>query len=338
MPYVQGETLRERIVRERRLPVRDALRIARDVADALACAHRGGVVHRDIKPENIFLSGGHALVGDFGIAKAISAATRTAAGTDGDVGLTQVGMSLGTPAYMSPEQGAGESELDGRTDIYSLGCVLYEMLAGRQPFTGPSAAAIIARRFVETPAQLRTIDGTIPLELERVVTRAMALEPTDRYATAESVLGALADVATERTPASDDKPSVAVLPFANLSANADDEYFSDGMTEEVINALSHLPDVRVAARTSSFVFKGQRVDLRTIAAQLSVKTILEGSVRRAANKVRISVQLISAADGLHLWSERYDGDLADVFALQDQIAQATKPASPKASVLCSATL
>lgn len=322
MPYVQGETLRERIVRERRLPVRDALRIARDVADALACAHRGGVVHRDIKPENIFLSGGHALVGDFGIAKAISASTRTAAGTDGDVGLTQVGMSLGTPAYMSPEQGAGESELDGRTDIYSLGCVLYEMLAGRQPFTGPSAAAIIARRFVETPAQLRTIDGTIPLELERVVTRAMALEPTDRYATAESVLGALAEVATERTTASDDKPSVAVLPFANLSANADDEYFSDGMTEEVINALSHLPDVRVAARTSSFVFKGQRVDLRTIAAQLSVKTILEGSVRRAANKVRISVQLISAADGLHLWSERYDGDLADVFALQDQIAQA----------------
>ena len=320
MPYVQGETLRDRLVREGRLPVGDALRIAREVADALACAHRGGVVHRDIKPENIFLSGGHALVGDFGIAKAISASTTRTEGPE--AGLTQVGMSLGTPAYMSPEQGAGESEFDGRTDIYSLGCVLYEMLAGQQPFTGPTAAAVIARRFVETPAQLRTIDSAIPIELEKIVARAMAREPADRHATAEILHAELHAVGSERTPLRDDTPSVAVLPFANLSGSADDEYFSDGMTEEVINALSHLPGVRVAARTSSFVFKGQRIDLRTIAAQLSVTTILEGSVRRAGNKVRISVQLISASDGLHLWSDRYDGDLADVFALQDQIAQA----------------
>jgi serine/threonine-protein kinase len=320
MPYVQGETLRDRLVREGRLPVADALRIARDVADALACAHRGGVVHRDIKPENIFLSAGHAVVGDFGIAKAISASATRLAGPD--AGLTQVGMSLGTPAYMSPEQGAGESEFDGRTDIYSLGCVLYEMLAGRQPFTGATAAAVIAKRFMETPAPLREIDGAIPVELETIVTRAMAREPTDRYATAEIVHAALAAIGSERAPPRDDKPSVAVLPFANLSGSADDEYFSDGMTEEVINALARLPDVRVAARTSSFMFKGQRIDLRAVASQLNVKTILEGSVRRAANKVRISAQLIGAADGLHLWSERYDGDLADVFALQDQIAHA----------------
>ena len=320
MPYVQGETLRERLVREGRLPMGEALRIARDVADALACAHRGGVVHRDIKPENIFLSAGHALVGDFGIAKAISASTTQIA--DCDVGLTQVGMSLGTPAYMSPEQGAGESEFDGRTDIYSLGCVLYEMLAGQQPFTGATAAAVIAKRFVETPRGLREIDAAIPEELETIVRRSMAREPADRYATAEVVLTALAAVGSARAGPRDETPSVAVLPFTNVSGSAGDEYFSDGMTEEVINALSHLPDVRVAARTSSFAFKGQYADLRTIAAQLNVKTILEGSVRRAAEKVRISVQLISATDGLHVWSERYDGDLADVFALQDRIAHA----------------
>ena len=252
MPYIEGDTLREKLVREGRLNASEALRIARDVADALACAHRAGVVHRDIKPENIFLSGGHALVGAFGLAKAISASTTRTAGAD--AGLTQVGMSLGTPAYMSPEQGAGESELDGRTDIYSLGCVLYEMLAGRQPFTGPTAAAVIAKRFMETPTMLREIDGTIPAELETIVTRSMAREPTDRYATAEIVHAALAAVGSARTSPRDDTPSVAVLPFTNLSGSTDDEYFADGMTEEVINALSHLPDVRVAARTSSFVF------------------------------------------------------------------------------------
>ena len=296
-------------MRERRLSVSDTLRIARDVADALACAHRAGVVHRDIKPENIFLSGGYALVGDFGIAKAISASTSRAEGSD--AGLTQIGTSLGTPAYMSPEQGAGESEFDGRTDIYSLGCVLYEMLAGRQPFSGPTAAAVIAKRFIETPRALREIDGAIPADLESVVTRSMAREPSERYASAELMLMALAAVGSAHTASRDDTLSVAVLPFTNLSGGVDDEYFTDGMTEEVINALSHLRDIRVAARTSSFVFKGQRLDLRTIATQLNVQTILEGSVRRAANQVRISVQLNSATDGLHLWSERYDGDLKD---------------------------
>ena len=325
MPFVQGESLRERIVREGRLPLEDALRIAAEVADALACAHRDGVVHRDVKPENVLLSAGHAMVADFGIAKAISVSKTKVGGRGGDPGLTQLGTSLGTPAYMSPEQAAGEPDLDGRTDIYSLGCVLYEMLAGCQPFTGPSAAAIIAKRFTETPALLRTIDTAIPVEAERLVARAMAREPSDRFATAEEVLQALAAASASRSGphrTDEDKPSVAVLPFANLSSNAEDEYFSDGMTDEVINALAHLPGIRVAARTSAFVFKGQRVDLRNIAQQLRVQTILEGSVRRAGSRVRISVQLVSAADGLHLWSERYDRELADVFALQDEIAQA----------------
>ncbi len=325
MPFVQGESLRERIVREGRLPLEDALRIASEVADALACAHHDGIVHRDIKPENVLLSAGHAVVADFGIAKAISMSKTKVGAPSGDPGLTQLGTSLGTPAYMSPEQAAGEQDLDGRTDIYSLGCVLYEMLAGRQPFIGPSAAAVIAKRFTETPAQLRTIDSAIPVEAERIVVRAMGREPSDRFATAEEMVHALAAASASRSGphrTGDDKPSVAVLPFANLSSNADDEYFSDGMTDEVINALAHLPGIRVAARTSAFVFKGQRVDLRNIAQQLCVQTILEGSVRRAGNRVRISVQLVGAADGLHLWSERYDRELADVFALQDEIAQA----------------
>lgn len=325
MPFVQGESLRERMVREGRVPIEAALRITSEVADALACAHSEGVIHRDIKPENVLLSAGHAVVADFGIAKAISVAKTTVGGGQEDSGLTQLGTSLGTPAYMSPEQAAGEEHLDGRTDIYSLGCVLYEMLAGRQPFTGASVAALIAKRFTETPVGLRTIDSAISIEAERIVARAMGREPSERFGTAgEMVRDLAAATASGSGPnrRADATPSVAVLPFANLSANADDEYFSDGITDEVINALAHVRGIRVAARTSAFVFKGQRVDLRNIAQQLCVQTILEGSVRRAGSRVRISVQLVSAADGLHLWSERYDRELADVFALQDEIAQA----------------
>jgi eukaryotic-like serine/threonine-protein kinase len=324
MPFVEGESLRERILRDGRLPIAESLRIASEVADALACAHRGGVVHRDIKPENILLSAGHAVVADFGIAKAIAVSrTRTPGPNDG-ASLTQVGTSLGTPAYMSPEQAVGEQDLDGRTDIYSLGCTLYEMLCGSQPFTGASAPAVIAKRFTQTPAPLRTVNSAIPAEVERLVARATQREPSDRFGTAEQLLAALSSAiaAPWGRPEMDDTPSVAVLPFANLSASADDEYFSDGMTDEVINTLSRVPGIRVAARTSSFAFKGQRVDLREIARQLGVQSILEGSVRRAGSRVRISVQLVGAADGLQVWSEKYDRELADVFALQDEIAVA----------------
>ncbi|MDB5937298.1 MAG: protein kinase [Massilia sp.] len=322
-PYVEGESLRERISREGRLPVTESLRIASEVADALVCAHRGGVVHRDIKPENILLSAGHAVVADFGIAKAIAASRTKTTGADG-MSLTQVGTSLGTPAYMSPEQAVGEQDLDGRTDIYSLGCTLYEMLSGNQPFTGASAPAVIAKRFTHTPTLLRAVNSAIPADVERLVARATEREPADRFATAEQLLTALSSTiaAPSGPPDVDDTPSVAVLPFANLSASADDEYFSDGMTDEVINTLSHLPGIRVAARTSSFAFKGQRVDLREIARQLGVQSILEGSVRRAGSRVRISVQLVGAADGLQVWSDKYDRELADVFALQDEIAAA----------------
>jgi TolB-like protein/Flp pilus assembly protein TadD len=324
MKLLRGQSLSQ-VVKERgRLGPSDVRRILTETGSALWYAAKRNVVHRDIKPENILLSAGHAVVADFGIAKAISVSKTEVAGQSDAPSLTQLGASLGTPAYMSPEQAAGEPDLDGRSDIYSLGCVLYEMLSGRQPFTGPSAAAVIAKRFMEIPAPLRTIDSGISLGAELVVSRALEREPSDRFASATDFLHALVAAATTSSGpqrVSEDKPSVAVLPFTNVSSNADDEYFSDGMTDEVISALAHLPNVRVAARTSTFVFKGQRVDLRQIAQQLHVQTVLEGSVRRAGSRVRISVQLVAAADGLHLWSERYDRELADVFAMQDEIAQ-----------------
>ncbi|HVS60388.1 MAG TPA: protein kinase, partial [Gemmatimonadaceae bacterium] len=312
MPNVEGLSLRDRMKTEGKLPVEDALKVVREVADALDYAHRHGVVHRDIKPENIMLHDGHAMVADFGIGKALSAVD--------DQLFTQTGVSVGTPAYMSPEQASGDA-VDGRTDIYSLGCVLFEMLTGEQPFTGPTAQAVIAKRFVQTPPDVTGLREGVSRTIGKVVQRALARAPVDRFETGASLIAALAMTDSASHSESPEK-SIAVLPFANLSSNAEDEYFSDGMTDEVINALAHLPGIRVAARTSAFVFKGQRVDLRNIAQQLRVQTILEGSVRRAGSRVRISVQLVGAADGLHLWSERYDRELADVFALQDEIAQA----------------
>lgn len=318
MPLIEGESLRQRLNREGHLSIDEAVRVMSEVAEALGYAHTHGVVHRDIKPDNILLSGGHALVADFGIAKALDAAmpkTGTA--------ITSTGMFVGTPAYVSPEQAAGEDTLDGRCDIYSLGAVLYEMVTGRPPFEGPSAAAIIAKRFQERPAALRTLDAGIPISIERAVDRALADAPADRFATAEDFAAAVrrpysSDVAAPLPP----EQSIAVLPFANMSAEPDSEYFSDGISEEIISALARLPGVRVAARTSSFAFKGKQVGIGEIGAKLKVATVLEGSVRRAGKRLRVTAQLINVSDGLHLWSDRYDRDFDDVFAIQDEIARA----------------
>ena len=315
MPNVQGHSLRDRITADRQLPVADAVRIASEIAAALDHAHRQGVVHRDIKPENIMLQDGHALVADFGIGKALSDVA--------DHTLTQIGTSVGTPAYMSPEQAVGES-IDGRSDIYSLGCVLYEMLVGEPPFTGPTVQSVIAKRFVQTPADVAALRDAVSRPVARVVQRALARSPMDRFETAADLRDALLASTSSSTPVQGHAPaqSIAVLPFENLSAHKESDYLGDGISEEIINVLTKIEGLRVAARTSAFSFKGTRDDLRTIGEKLNVATVLEGSVRKAGTRLRVTAQLIDVADGYHLWSERYDRELVDVFAVQDEIAAA----------------
>ena len=320
MPSMEGNSLRERLDKQPQLPLGEALRITREVASALDYAHRHNVVHRDVKPENILLHEGAAMVADFGIGKALSS---------NGASITQTGLTVGTPAYMSPEQSAGELDADGRSDLYSLGCVLYEMLAGEPPFTGVSAQAIIAKRFVSPIPKVRTTRD-VPEAVDAVVTRALARTPVDRFPTAAEFAEALRLISRDagtgpQRVVEAPKPSpkaIAVLPFSNLSADPENEYFSDGMTEEIINALAKLPDIHVASRTSSFTFKGKEVDIRQIGEKLGVSTVLEGSVRKVGNKIRITAQLINVENGYHLWSETYDRQLEDVFAVQDEISRA----------------
>jgi eukaryotic-like serine/threonine-protein kinase len=316
MPNVEGQSLRDWLARERQLPIGEAVRITGEVAGALDYAHRHGVVHRDIKPENIMLQDGHALVADFGIGKALSDVEGQA--------FTQTGVSVGTPAYMSPEQAAGEA-VDGRSDLYSLGCVLYEMLVGEQPFTGPTVQAVIAKRFVQTPADVSALREGVPRPVARALQQALARTPIDRFHTGAALATAMRQVEAAEAPAArpeTPEKSIAVLPFASLSTDPENEFFADGITEEILNALSQIAELRVAGRSSSFSFKGKHQDLRQIGEALNVRTVLEGSVRRAGNRVRITAQLVDVTDGYHLWSERYDREIADVFAVQDEIAAA----------------
>jgi serine/threonine-protein kinase len=317
MPYVEGESLRQRLAREKQLPVEDALRIARDVADALSYAHSRGVVHRDVKPENILLESGHAVVADFGIARALAASA-------GET-LTATGMAVGTPAYMSPEQAAGDRNLDGRTDLYSLGCVLYEMLAGQPPFTGPTAESLVHQHLSAAPRPIAELRPAVPAGVGAALQRALAKTPADRFRTAPELAAALAAGAEHgeaRAPVAAGAPSIAVLPFVNMSGDPENEYFSDGLAEDIIDALTQVPGLRVMARTSAFSFRGKEQDVREIGARLNVEHILEGSVRRAGNRLRVTAQLVKASDGYHLWSQRFDREMTDVFAIQDEISQA----------------
>jgi len=312
MPYIEGETLRGRLERERQVPVADAVRIASEIADALGYAHSRGVVHRDIKPENIMFSAGSAVVADFGIARALTAATLQP--------ITSSGVIVGTPYYMSPEQ-ATSGALDGRSDIYSLGCVVYEMLTGSAPFTGPTAQAVMARHAMDVVPPIRSVRPAVSDAVERAVLTALAKVPADRFATAAQFAGALVARPEPAAEAAEGE-SIAVLPFANLSGDPEFEYFSDGIAEEIINALTQLPGLHVAARTSSFAFRGPAIDLAEVGSKLKVTTVLEGSVRKAGRRLRISAQLVKVGDGYHLWSERYDREITDVFAIQDEIAKA----------------
>ncbi|HZJ01224.1 MAG TPA: protein kinase [Gemmatimonadaceae bacterium] len=317
MPVVEGETLRDRLLRDGQIPLEESLQLVRGMAAALDYAHRQNVVHRDIKPENIMLQDGEAVVMDFGIGKAVSSAANDT--------LTQTGTVVGTPAYVSPEQAAGENKIDGRSDQYSLACVLFEMLSGKKAFSGPTAQSVISKRFTDPVPSLRAVYEKTPDEVENAMLKALAKDASERFATTAEFARAL--VATHLTTP-DGSPlqgaigskSIAVLPFTNMSADPEGDFFADGIADEIITALSKVKALRVVSRTSSFTFKGKNDDIREIGRKLQVSTILEGSIRKAGKRLRLNAQLVSTTDSTQLWAERYDRELEDVFAIQDEIA------------------
>ena len=354
MPLVEGESLRARLDREKQLPLDDALRITHEVGDALSYAHAHGVVHRDIKPENILLESGHAVVADFGIARALSAV--------GTERLTGTGISLGTPTYMSPEQAAGNRDTDGRSDLYSLACVLFEMLAGEPPFTGPTPQSIIHQHFVSEPRSITPLRPAVPSAVAVAIARALAKTPADRFDTVEQFTEALtraptAPAAVASRPRShawlavalglvlllgvawfatrghdapvevamaaplDQKYVVAVLPFENLSADSARSYFAAGMTEEITGQLSRLSALRVLGRNALTSYTDAADRIPRMVKDLGVGSIVEGTVRVEGNRARVGVQLIDGRSRQTIWTEQYDRELADVFGVQRDIAQ-----------------
>jgi serine/threonine protein kinase/Flp pilus assembly protein TadD len=317
MPVVEGETLRDRLLRDGQIPIDESLQLTRGIAAALDYAHRQNVVHRDIKPENIMLQDGEAVVMDFGIGKAVSSAANDT--------LTQTGTVVGTPAYVSPEQAAGENKIDGRSDQYSLACVLFEMLSGKKAFTGPTAQSVISKRFTDPVPSLRAAYEKTPDEVENAMRKALAKDASDRFATTAEFARALM-ASTLTTPegssmqGASGAKSIAVLPFTNMSADPEGDFLGDGIADEIITALSKVKALRVVSRTSSFTFKGKNDDIREIGRKLQVSTVLEGSIRKAGKKLRLNAQLVSTSDSSQLWAERYDRELEDVFAIQDEIA------------------
>jgi serine/threonine protein kinase/tetratricopeptide (TPR) repeat protein len=322
MPLMQGDTLRDRMARSGPLPVDEVIRLGGEVADALDYAHRHDVVHRDIKPENILLHEGHAVVADFGIGKAITAASEP------HTMATQVGVTVGTPAYMSPEQAAGEA-VDGRSDLFALGCVLYEMLTGQVAFSGPTVQTTIARRFVHTPPPVSVQRPDVPTALAQLVDRLLAKAADERLSSGAQVVATLrtpvvvpAAGTPAATPAAHTERSVVVLPFTNVSADPDNEFFSDGLTDEIITDLSRVKALRVIARTSSMPYKGSTEPLRAIGDALGVRWALTGSVRKAGSALRITAQLVDVRTSEPCWADKYSGTMDDVFDVQERVSRA----------------
>jgi TolB-like protein/Tfp pilus assembly protein PilF len=350
MPYVTGASLRERLEREGPLPVADAVRIAREVAEALDHAHRAGVVHRDIKPDNIMLADGVAVVADFGIARAMA--------ESGSV--TETGMAVGTPAYMSPEQATAHPRVDGRSDIYALGCVVYEMLAGGPPFSGPTAQSVMARHAADAVPPLRTVRD-VPAELETALMKALAKVPADRWSSGRAFAEALEQTAgrasspvleqttrpralryavvaagvavialttwfgwtklgAERAAADaiDSLQTVAVLPFVSIGDSAD-SYIADGLTETVNSGLVRAPGLSITSSSRMARFRDSVVDVREVGREVGARAIVTATVQRSGNRLRVTAHLVSVADGRGMWSETFDGTLADQFSFQDSI-------------------
>ncbi len=348
MPYVEGESLRDRLNREKQLPIDDAVKIASEVADALGYAHSHDVIHRDVKPENVLLEADHAVIADFGIARAV-----TEAGGDQ---LTETGIAIGTPAYLSPEQGSGEREVDGRSDLYSLGCVLHEVLTGEPPFTGPTAENIIRKHISAEPTPVNVLRLTVPEGITEAVRRALAKSPADRFRTATEFAAALERARTGEVIAGArpralsrtwrvlavalpavvvgaaivvgrwigpeyPRTAIAVLPFENRSADGQYAYFAGGLHDEVLTQLTKVEALSVRGWTSVMGYAGTTKSITQIAEELEVGALLLASVQVVGDGLRVNVQLIDAATDEHLWADRYDRTLDDAFAIQSDVAQ-----------------
>jgi eukaryotic-like serine/threonine-protein kinase len=319
LEHVEGETLREKIDRGA-LPAPQVFSIGAQIGEGLAKAHGAGILHRDLKPHNIMITDdGRVKLLDFGLAKFLARGA-----TDPDAATmareTSPGMTLGTAGYMAPEQALGRN-VDARADLFALGVVLYEMATGRSPFRGETLAAFFDSLLHDSPESPSELNPELPRELVRVVERAMEKEPSRRYASASELVSDLKGIATEKPDRAAKRFSIAVLPFSDLSPERDQEYFCQGLAEELINTLAALRGLRVLARTSAFAIQGQGLDVREIGRRLRVDTVLEGSVRKSGARLRITTQLVDTAEGYQLWSKKFDRDLDDVFSVQDEIAE-----------------
>jgi len=315
MEYIDGMELRSKID-SGSIPANEAINIAIQIAEGLEAAHKKGIVHRDIKSQNIMItSDGKVKIMDFGLARI---------GEEQE--LTKKGMTIGTVAYMSPEQAKGE-EVDFKTDIWSFGVVLYELLCGQLPFKGDYEQAVIYSILNEEPTSIFKINNDMPYDFNDLLNKLLMKNKNERY---QEIGAAISDLKnlnkyrasdSSKNSTNDLRSSIAVLPFTNMSADPEQEYFCDGVSEEIINSLAQLNNLRVIARTSVFSFKGKNIDVREIGKTLNVNTLLEGSVRKSGNRLRITTQLIKVSDGSHLWSNRYDRVLEDVFTIQEDIAE-----------------